>query len=319
MILFAHLTETMTKIKNSCAVVVGRFQVPYLTAGHLNFLSHVISQGHERNIIFLGVPHKDVRSTKRNPIPYEARAEMIRQQFDNKFEIFCIEDVGDIQKWSQNLDEKIEMIKRENDSVTLYGSRNSFLDAYTGKYDKSYYKPVIEVSGSDIRKKCAKLRTTSRDFRLGCVYTTERSWTSFFPTVDCAIFSDTSFTKIYMGKKKGESLYRFIGGFWDAADENVEAAAIREAREETNLETVVDSYICTQRIDDPRYRGEYEKIMTTFYLMHRVDGEAIASDDMAELELIDIKELNENNVNPAHICLLNKLKEHLAKIVSTTI
>ena len=55
------------------------------------------------------------------------------------------------------------------------------------------------------------------------------------------------------------------------------AAAVREGREETGeLELTDVAYVCSQRIDDFRYRKSEHKIMTAFFAATYVSGQACA-------------------------------------------
>lgn len=304
----------INKDTKAVGVVVGRFQVPQLTDGHKEILDYCLSKGHEKNILFLGVPPTDVRCTKKNPIPFAARRQMIEEEYPGKFIICYIKDVTTDEQWSRNLDAAIlDMTEGEHD-VILYGSRDSFINHYRGKFKTEEYHQRVLVSGTMIRESAAKTGDTSYGFRLGCVYATQKSWTNFYPTVDCAIATNWVMDKFIMAKKSGETKLRFVGGFWDSKDNSIEDAAIREANEETGLKCKIHSYIGSTRIDDPRYRNEHEKIMTSFFLLIRENGMANASDDIAEVHTVNIAEVDENDVIIEHRQLLSMLKNHLRSI-----
>lgn len=306
----------MTKT-HSIGVIVGRFQVPSLTEGHKEILEHCLAQGHETNILFLGIPPTDVRCTKNNPIPFAPRKRMIEDEYGDKFLVAYIKDVPTDEEWSRNLDSKILDMTMGDTDVVLYGSRDSFIKHYKGRFDTEEYHQRVLVSGTDVRENCAHSGETSLGFRLGLVYATQKSWTNYFPTVDCAIAMDSKFEKFLFAKKPNEKLLRFVGGFWDAKDDTVEAAAIREAKEESNLKCSVHSYICTAKIDDYRYRGEKEKIMTTMYLM-TVDEDspdARAMDDISEVHILPLNEVTPEMVMPNHRPLLEKLNQHIANLI----
>lgn len=303
----------MATKKHSIGVIVGRFQVPSLTEGHKEIFEHCLAQGHETNIVFLGIPHPDVRCTKNNPIPYAPRKQMIEDEYGSKFIVAYIKDVGNDEIWSRNLDNEILTITNGDADVVLYGSRQSFISHYKGRFDTEEYKQRLLVAGTEIRANAQHSGDTSLGFRLGVVYATQKSWTNYFPTVDCAIAMDKKFEKFLFAKKSNEKLLRFVGGFWDPVDNTVEDAAIREAKEETNLSCHVDSYICTAKIDDPRYRNEKEKIMTTMYLL-TVDEDSPdprASDDIAEVHVLNLKDVTPDMIVEAHRGLLDNLKKHI--------
>lgn len=125
--------------------------------------------------------------------------------------------------------------------------------------------------------------------------------------VDCAIFTDDSYSKIYLAKKPGEKTLRFPGGFIDPKDNSYEEAAIREAQEETGLKCKIEKYIGSFKVKDWRYFGEVEQVMTTLFLMTRVSGNPAPHDDIAELHLCNIKDLSIDDINPAHRQLFKTL------------
>lgn len=306
--------KEMNKNTNSIGVIVGRFQVPYLTDGHKEILDYVLSKGHEKNILFLGVPPTDVRCTKKNPIPYTARKQMIEEAYPNKFIILYIKDVATDEAWSKSLDNNILDITEGDRDIIMYGCRDSFISHYCGQFPCEEYHQRLLVSGTEIRESAAKTGDCSEGFRLGCVYSTQRSWTNFFPTVDCAIADSKNLDRFYMAKKAGQKLLRFVGGFWDISDKRVEDAALREAKEETCLDCELHSYIGSTVIDDWRYAQEHEKIMTTFYLLVKKGGVPKASDDIAELHIKSLAEISEQDVVKEHRPLLKMLKEHVRKL-----
>lgn len=303
----------MTKT-HSIGVIVGRFQVPSLTEGHKEILEHCLAQGHETNILFLGVPHKDVRCTKNNPLPYQARKCMIEEVYGDKFVFRYVRDEDNDIKWSRALDDAIDTFRTDKDTeVVIYGTREGLLAHYKGQYKVEEYRQRLIVPDKSSTLMTDENKNIRLGFRKGVVYATQNSWTNYFPTVDCAIAMDESFEKFLFAKKPNEKLLRFVGGFWDAKDDTVEDAAIREAKEETNLDCRVHSYICTAKIDDPRYRAEKEKIMTTMYLLvaDKNSPAPKAMDDIAEVHIRNIAELTEADIVDAHRLLFQKLVNHI--------
>ena len=115
-------------------VIVGRFQVDELHKMHYDLINSV-REKHEKTYIFLGIP-KDGRLTVSNPLPFDARQEMITTLFPD-VKVLFIRDRESNEEWVNNLDDQIDAITTNFDKVTVYGSRDSFLDTYTnngGKY-----------------------------------------------------------------------------------------------------------------------------------------------------------------------------------------
>lgn len=134
--------------KKQTAIIIGRFQVPYLHLGHIYLISHAL-QNYGRTVIFLGEsPYRN----ERNPYsPYE-RKKMIEKVFGNFNEglsFFVLHDEPDNdEKWSNIID---GVLSYYSNPVLLH-SRDSFKDHYKGKY------PLVEIpelpgySGTEVRK-----------------------------------------------------------------------------------------------------------------------------------------------------------------------
>lgn len=323
----------MTEDEKAIGVIVGRFQVSKLTDGHCEIFEHVLSKKHQMNLVFLGIPPVDVHATKRNPIPFKTRKAMIERKYPNgEFDIMYIQDIGIVdvsekeQKagisvgyksdvlWSLKLDEEILKATDGNTNVYLYGSRDSFINHYKGRFQTREYVQRQFSSGTVSRGDTGQLIGTSEEFARGCIYTTQKSWCYFFYTVDCAIFTDNKFTHMYLGKKKGERRFRFPGGFLDKHDLDVADAAVREAREETGLICSVIAPLGTMRIEDGRYANEEETIMTNLFLMVAPDQKPTVGDDLDYLELVEFDKLKSSDFIDGHVCCFNRLKRVIEKI-----
>src|SRR3990167_2937436 len=106
-------------------VIVGRFQVPELHAGHRYLVETAIKQC-DHVLVVLG--HTETLS-ERNPFSKKARHAMLKASYP-KIQLAAINDELSDEQWSEKLDQII--VKRFPDTdVTLYGSRDSFLAAYT--------------------------------------------------------------------------------------------------------------------------------------------------------------------------------------------
>ena len=130
-----------------------------------------------------------------------------------------------------------------------------------------------------------------------------------YPTVDCAIF-DEVYQYILLARKKNQTLYRFVGGFVDPADQSYEMAALREANEETGLLCHDVSYVISQKVNDPRYAEKDDKIITTLYAMCTPAplGDAVASDDIEEVKVFEFNGLTEEMLVEEHRTLLAALR-----------
>ena len=106
------------------------------------------------------------------------------------------------------------------------------------------------------------------------------------------------------------------GGFADPADESYETAAARELQEECGaLETTPMQYLGSVKIDDWRYRGETDKILSLLFTATLRSGKPQANDDLEALQWFDISALpimlEKEIINAAHFPFINKILAHL--------
>lgn len=279
--------ENIDHSQYQVGVIIGRFQTSRLHEAHFKLISHVMSN-HKQTLILLGVSR--VQNTKKNPLDFATRKSMIQKQFPSAV-ILPIRDVNNDEIWSRNVDDAISTSWGEKKTV-IYGSRDSFIPYYYGKY------PVIELEASgdhnatNLRAEVAKETLDSEDFRAGVIYSAYSHWPVTYPTVDICAYNKNG--EILMARKPTEDMWRFVGGFVDRADNSYEDAAKREFREETGGNCSVGNFkfITSQKIDDWRYRNEESGIMTSLYLCEYLHGRAEASDDIAEVKWIPIREFS---------------------------
>lgn len=127
---------------------------------------------------------------------------------------------------------------------------------------------------------------------------TPKRYPTVFATVDIVIERDG---KLLLGRKAHQQKFRFVGGFSDPAfDNSYEDSAKRETKEETGLIVSEVKYLGSSRIDDPRYRGTDDCIITHLFLATQWTGEPKASDDIAELKWFPEKEVNESTFVEEH-------------------
>jgi bifunctional NMN adenylyltransferase/nudix hydrolase len=124
------------------------------------------------------------------------------------------------------------------------------------------------------------------------------TYPTVFATVDIVIRKDG---QLLLGRKAKQDKFRFLGGFSDpACDNSYEDAAIREAKEESDLTISKVRYLGSTRIDDPRYRGTEHCIITHLFLAEEWSGVPKASDDIAELKWFDESALSESDFVKEH-------------------
>ncbi len=290
----------MEQTSPEIGVLVGRFQVDNLHPAHVSLIN-TVCQSHKRVLVFLGVT--PVLVTKRNPLDFITRKEMLLQQFPS-LTVLSLPDMPNDEDWSKELDKRIrEACPIGN--VMLYGGRDSFHRAYSGVFPYTAVEQITQFSGTEVRKEISQTVKASPDFRAGVIFAAFNQYPKVYPTVDVAIIDKTT---ILLGRKAYQTLYRFVGGFVDPSDENIEAAALREAAEETGLQLGAVQYVGTARINDWRYRNEEDKIITTLFVAEYRQGTPLAQDDIAELAWFDIAQLTEQVFVEEHRVLFRLLK-----------
>lgn len=287
-------------------IIVARFQSPYLHEGHLALVKYV-KERNDKVVIFLGTTV--TRLTKNNPLDFETRKKMVAERFPD-IEIHEFPDQKHNDKWNEELDKLIDDLHQGND-IILYGSRDSFVNNYHGKYRTEIFQEIPNISATQLRNSCNDSVQDNRQFREGIIYASNQKYPTSWQAVDIAIINFDK-KEILLGKKSGEDRFRFIGGFVDVKDSRLEISAKREVVEECgDIETDQYEYITSLRIDDWRYRNTEDKIMTAFFCCHFIFGHVQAKDDIAELEWKNLKTLSENDLEPEHHELLKALQEYL--------
>jgi len=293
-------------------VIVGRFQVNELHDGHLELFSQV-SKLHERVIVFIGVPR--TVPTKRNPLDFEVRKKMIQHDYPD-FIVLPLRDEKTDQYWSTQLDSAISSVTQFDSQVTLYGGRDSFVPHYFGKHQVHQLDIPSPVSGTDIREKLSNHVMESKEFRAGAIYAVYNQFPRTLMTVDVAILqrkSDHDPTiRVLLGRKPGETLYRFVGGFVEMG-QTLEDTVRKEVYEETNLDIYSVEFIKSFKVNDWRYKQDTDAAITTsLFVGWAVSQAAKAGDDIEEVKWFDSNNLPDT-VEPGHMPLMAELKQYLSK------
>jgi len=285
-------------------IIVGRFQVNELHEAHIDLINSVI-QKHDRVLLFLG--NSIIRNTTSNPLDYRARRAMIADKFPN-VEVHYINDNPSDTAWSKSLDKQIGEQLLPMQSVTLYGSRDSFLKAYSGKYNVCELEATTFISGTEVRRRVCNNYPPTADYRAGMIAATAYRYPTAFQTVDIAVVNDKG--EILLARKPDEKKWRFIGGFSDPRSVSLEADAKREVTEEASIEVGDITYLGSTLIDDWRYRGEQDKIKTALFLAKYIYGKPEGSDDVAEVKWVPIGTgLTKDNIEPLHHVLVDMFND----------
>jgi bifunctional NMN adenylyltransferase/nudix hydrolase len=287
-------------------VIIARFQTPALHEGHLTLIRQV-KQKHNRLIIVLGV--SPVKGSRKNPLDYYTRERMLKQLFSDII-ILPLSDQAIDKVWSKKLDDLLSN-NFPQETFVLYGSRDSFIPSYSGRFTTEALPPVQDFNATAQREAISDKVFDTEEFRAGVIYNTYNLFPKVYPTVDIALFRHQR-KELLLGRKPNELSWRLPGGFADPSDDSFEMAARRELREECGeIEAGNMQFELSMLVDDWRYRSEVDKIITTLFSTDLLFGEPAAADDLAAMRWVDINSIpqliaNGEIVN-THIPLLEKL------------
>lgn len=284
-------------------VIVGRFQVNELHEAHIDLIQSVLDR-HDRVLLFLG--NSIIRNTLNNPLDYRARRAMIAEKFPT-VEIHYINDNPSDAVWTKNLDKLIGEQLLPMQTVTLYGSRDSFLKYYSGKYNTCELEATTFISGTEVRRRVCNNYPPTADYRAGMIAATAYRFPTAFQTVDIAVVNDKG--ELLLARKPDEKKWRFIGGFSDPTSKSLEEDAKREVQEEASIEVDGIKYIGSTLIDDWRYRIEIDKIKTALFVAKYIYGKPEGADDVAEVKWVPINNLNKNDIMDGHHVLVDMFIE----------
>lgn len=286
-------------------IIIGRFQAFELSKVHEELIDSVCRR-HKQIFVFLGT---NPAPSDRNPLEWEFRGQMFREKYGDRLIIQEMPDLPDDRIWSQELDRRI-MVLRPESEVVLYGTQDEFVERYSGRFPAV----SLDAPGDELEEEIVIEGTASpRDFRAGVLYATLRRYPTVYPTVDIAVFRP-GYREILLARKENETKFRLPGGFTDPSDDSYEMAAMRELGEECgDLEVAELTYLGSCRIEDWRYRGSMDTIITHLYACLLVEGEPEANDDIVELRWFETEKLRVSHFVPEHQPLFGLLEEFLAE------
>lgn len=299
-------------------VIIGRFQVPALTPGHLGLINHVWSRN-DRVVVLLGVSPIDGNAPE-YPLSYEQRSTLF-WNLQGRTEHFSVHPLFDRKcdtEWSRALEDFLFSLY-PTDHLTLYAGRDSgFVGHYKGEIpvESVVLEPELpgeSISGTSVRT--SLIESYSTDFLKGQTFSLNKQFPKVHPTVDVALVTSRGPAQdyeLFLIKRADTGEWCLPGGFVDPTDTSLEKAAQRELHEETGLysETKL-TYLGSSLINDWRYRGSRDKILSSLFLGWHVFGNpTIARREVADWTWAP---LYTAKVSEAHQPFLELVQSHLEK------
>lgn len=304
------------------AVIVARMQIGEPHEGH-KFLINYAKEHSDKLLFVLG--ESQTRINDKHPLPFSVREIMMKEYYP-ECRVLKLPDFRSDETWTEKLDELINYNIPSKNEITLYCSRDGFKSAYTGKYPVIEVETPVEQSATEIRAELARIPPTTKEGRNAVIWASQYKYPAAFPcvdvalikfygTVDPAIEDPKVYTShmILIGRKHGEDIWRLPGGFVDPTDESYEAAAQRELGEECgHVNTHGFKYVCSKKINDWRYRGSKDGIISSLFLTYFMSGAVCAGDDLEEVKWVTLAEA-EATIAPFHLelvrCVIKKINE----------
>ncbi|NMM49904.1 NUDIX domain-containing protein [Marinigracilibium pacificum] len=288
------------------AVIIARFQSPYLHDGHTTLIEKVKS-AHSKLVIILGVA--PVCGSRRNPLDYHSREKMIKSIYPD-IVVLPLRDQPNDQNWSELLDELLSTTF-PTEQFLLYGSRDSFIPYYSGRFETIELPEHGKINATELRGEYGDRALCSEDFRAGIIYAYHNQYPKTYATVDIAIFRNNK-TEILLGWKASEKKWCFVGGFSDPSDDSFEETAKRELQEECGqIEVGPMKYETSSKINDWRYKNETDKIITTLFSCDYMFGKPVPQDDIDRLKWFSISDIPQMIISNE----ISKEHEHLFKLL----
>jgi len=293
-------------VMNDLGVIIGRFQTPYLHAGHRDLIKTVCEQ-HTRVLILVGVTPST--GTKRNPLEYSLRERMLMDHLialktQASIIILPLMDHPSDEEWVKQVDRLISTVNL-NGGGTIYTDPLGCGEIYQkngGKNPVEFVNTTTNVRSTKLREKI--IPWDGEAFRSGVIYATQRRFVNPLITVDVGVWRGN---EILLGQKAVDgNKWRLPGGFVNT-HECFEAAARREVAEELGgIELTNLSYVGSYAVDDWRYRGDVEGITTVLFRSNILFGQVKAGDDLERASWFHYMEA-ERIIHPVHKHLLTAL------------
>lgn len=246
--------------QEAVGVIRGRFQVPELHEGHRFLFSYVL-QRHQDVLVILSDPYI---SNSADALSFAMQKMMIESTYPGRKLRFaeCSRIPSSRLMRSKVLDDVIER-EFPGRRAIIYGSRESIVHSYDGRFEKHETPTIFSGSGTEIRK--AIEIVDSVEFRMGVIYSAVHRRPIGYPAVDVAVVSKNRGCVLLVGWAEEEGMLRFPGSFFEfGKDVSYEVAGVRcVAKELPGIEIGTMRLVASHTIEDYRYKRSQDGVITT--------------------------------------------------------
>jgi bifunctional NMN adenylyltransferase/nudix hydrolase len=290
-------------------VVIARFQVPELHAGH-KALIQTAADNSDALLMLLGVSPLDGK-TLENPLLFTQRCHVLDchppVNVNRKMEAWPLPlyDMPDNASWSAQVDKIISSMFPGFEPTIFIGPTSKVIDCYNGTAKIEVIAHHDARCGTDVRG--AIIQSENPEFIKGQIYALGQQFPTAYQCVDLALMRNNR--EVLLIQRADTGKWCLPGGFVDPAlDTSLEHAAKRELLEETGLSVEGDlRYATSTIINDWRYRGR-DKIMSALFVGDYAFGHPRKSDEVSDSKWLDIFSSGTAIVDPCHELFIRKLQ-----------
>lgn len=261
----------MSTSQKPIGVIRGRFQVPKLHKGHIFLFEYAFAR-HDDVLAVLSDPYI---SNSADALSIVMQMQMIQSAFPGRKIHFA--QSGRIPSSrlmrSRALDEVIERAFPGRDAI-IYGSRESIVHSYVGRFATHETETIYGGSGTQIRN--AIEIVDSEDFRKGVIYSAVHRRGVGYPAADVVVTRLDQGKILLIGWEEEGGKLRFPGSFHQQGlDASIEATALRcIAKEVPGIRIIDPRLVASHVIDDYRHKRSQDGTLSTLVSATYVGGEA---------------------------------------------